>query len=116
MSEYVHHGELLSVAKEENSVLLELKIPVNLYYFQGHFPSTPVLPGVVMTHWVVEYASQYFNVDPNKFQAFNGLKFQIIIGPEYTVKLKLTQINANKYTFSYNSEHGKHASGKVLFV
>lgn len=116
MSDYVHHGELLSVAKEDNSVFLELKIPANLYYFQGHFPSAAVLPGVVMTHWVVEYASQYFNVDPNTFKGFSGLKFQIIVGPEYIVQLKLTQISANKYSFSFHSEHGKHASGKVLFV
>tara|TARA_R110002153_G_scaffold246356_3_gene402146 strand:- start:843 stop:1193 length:351 start_codon:yes stop_codon:yes gene_type:complete len=116
LSNYVHHGELLSVVKEDSSVLLELKIPANLYYFQGHFPGAPVLPGVVLIHWVVEYASEYFDVDPSKFQSFNGLKFQIIVGPGYTLKLKLDQINPNKYTFSYNSEHGKHASGKVLFV
>ncbi|MBU3003492.1 ApeI family dehydratase [Paraglaciecola arctica] len=116
MSDYVHHGELLSVEKEDNSVFLELKIPANLYYFQGHFPSAPVLPGVVLTHWVVEYASQYFNADPSKFESFSGLKFQIIVGPEQIIKLKLSQINDNKYTFSYHSDHGKHASGKVMFV
>jgi len=116
LSDCVYHGELLSVEKQDDSVILELKIPSNLYYFQGHFPDAPVLPGVVLTHWVVEYASQYFNVDPNGFEAFNGLKFQIIVCPGYILKLKLNQINPNKYTFSYNSEHGQHASGKVLFV
>ncbi|WP_299081984.1 acyl-CoA synthetase [uncultured Paraglaciecola sp.] len=116
MSDCVYHGEVLSVEEQRDSVTLELKVPENLYYFQGHFDNAPVLPGVAMTHWVVEYASQYFDADPAGFQAFNGLKFQIIVCPGYTLKLNLRQINLNKYSFSYSSEHGKHASGKVLFV
>lgn len=106
----------MSVEKQDNSVLLELKIPQNLYYFQGHFTNAPVLPGVALTHWVLEYINEYFDVDSSLFQGFKGLKFQIIICPGYTLKLKLSQVNPKKYSFSYSSEHGQHSSGKVLFV
>jgi 3-hydroxymyristoyl/3-hydroxydecanoyl-(acyl carrier protein) dehydratase len=115
LSEFVYHGEVLSVAQQDNSVELELRVPDNLYYFQGHFPAAPVLPGVVMTHWVVEYASQYFNADPVCFQALSALKFQMIICPGYILTLKLSQVSESKYSFSYSSKHGQHASGKVLY-
>ncbi|WP_340679970.1 acyl-CoA synthetase [Paraglaciecola sp.] len=116
MSEFVYHGEVLSVETQDNSVELQLRVPQNLYYFQGHFPTAPILPGVVMTHWVVEYVSQYFNADPACFKALSALKFQMIIGPDYTLTLKLNQVSENKYSFSYSSLHGQHASGKVLYT
>lgn len=115
MSEFVYHAEILANQRTEDSATLELQVPANLYYFQGHFPAAPVLPGVVLTHWVMEYLKQYFSVDLDTFKGFSGLKFQIIIRPGYQLKLTLNRQSDKKYSFSYNSTHGQHASGKVLF-
>ena len=115
MSEFVYHADIKASERTDDTVTLQLRVPENLYYFQGHFPAAPVLPGVVLTHWVMEYLSQYFSVDLTKFTGLSGLKFQIIIRPGYQLKLSLNRLSDEKYSFSYSSLHGQHASGKALF-
>ena len=115
MTEFVHQGEILAAETTENSVQLQIRVPENLYYFQGHFPDIAILPGVVLTHWVMEYLNQYFDVDASLFTGLKGLKFQAIIRPNYELTLALTKLNDHKYSFNYSSTHGQHASGKVLF-
>lgn len=115
MTEYQYHAELVSVEKTEESVHLQLRIPENLFYFQGHFDGAPVVPGVVLTHWVVEYIEKYFEKDVTAFKALNTLKFQIIVRPNYLLDLKLSRISDQKFAFNYSSIHGQHSSGKVLF-
>ena len=115
MIEHVYNGNILSTEVAESGVIIQLDIPENLYYFQGHFPAAPVLPGVVMTHWVMEYLTEHYGVDADNFSGLSALKFQIIIRPNYQLTLALKKINDKKYSFSYSSIHGQHASGKVLF-
>jgi hypothetical protein len=38
-----------------------------------------------------------------------------VITPGITIELLLEQKAENKYTFSYNSNKGQHASGRVVF-
>ncbi|EWH10617.1 hypothetical protein DS2_07288 [Catenovulum agarivorans DS-2] len=115
MTDFVYEAKVLSQTVGEQQVDLKLHVPANLYYFQGHFSSAPILAGVVQTHWVMQYLAEFFAVDINDFEGFSNLKFQIIVQPEYTLDLTIKRIKANKFSFSYQSEHGQHASGKVQF-
>lgn len=100
----------------DTSIILNLTIPENLYYFQGHFPQAAILPGVVQLDWVMYYLEQFFNVKTNRLTSVDALKFQHIIRPEYQVLLTLKCMNENKYSFSYQSPHGQHSSGKVVLA
>ena len=116
MTDFVYQAELELIEQSNNRVELSLTIPENLYYFQGHFPNIPILPGVTLLDWVMNYLAKYFGTDTTKLISVNALKFQSIVRPGYQITLTLEQIKTNKYGFSYLSSHGQHASGKVVFA
>jgi len=104
------------VAFNDTRVLLELTVPADLLYFDGHFADTPVLPGVVQIDWAIRYGRRHFALGP-VFRAMHALKFQQIIRPGTVVRLELLH-DAAKGTlqFRYFSDAGPHASGRVLFA
>lgn len=103
--------------ENENQILLHLIIPKDLKYFDGHFDQHPILPGVVQTHWAEHYAREHFSFSEN-FTGLSNIKFQQIIAPGQTVTLSLNLSQKAKtsfISFSYSSDSGKHASGKLNF-
>lgn len=106
--------------KGKTSVELQLFIPMNLYYFQGHFPGTPILPGVVQTHWAIHYGREFFPLQTH-FSQLEAVKFQQVIRPHEVVTLRLDyNTDKDKLVFSYTSQSGEqtrqHSSGRVVFV
>jgi len=109
-------------ATVDNKVTIELIIPPELSYFNGHFDQQPILPGVVQVHWAEHFARQCFDF-PTNFTGLTNIKFQQIIlpGQDVTLELGLTEKEiANKeksfaINFAYSSSAGKHASGKLAF-
>lgn len=116
MTEFVYKPELELKHQSEDSVILDLTIPKNLYYFQGHFPEAAILPGVAQLDWVMFYLNHYFSIELSKLSSVDVLKFQHIIRPEYQVELSLKRLTNNKYEFSYHSNHGQHSSGRVVLA
>jgi acyl-coenzyme A synthetase/AMP-(fatty) acid ligase/3-hydroxymyristoyl/3-hydroxydecanoyl-(acyl carrier protein) dehydratase len=104
---------LLDSAPER--VLLELSVPADLLYFDGHFSVAPVLPGVVQVDWAIFYGRSHFALEP-AFRAINALKFQKMIQPGHPVQLELVHDRARgSLNFRYISEAGAHSSGRILF-
>jgi 3-hydroxymyristoyl/3-hydroxydecanoyl-(acyl carrier protein) dehydratase len=96
-------------------VLLELTVPADLLYFDGHFDVAPVLPGVVQVDWAIRYGQQHFG-RAGSFAGIQTLKFQQMIRPEQPVRLELSRDAARgSLAFRYFSEAGAHASGRILF-
>jgi acyl-CoA synthetase (AMP-forming)/AMP-acid ligase II/3-hydroxymyristoyl/3-hydroxydecanoyl-(acyl carrier protein) dehydratase len=96
-------------------VLLELTVPADLLYFDGHFTVAPVLPGVVQVDWAIFYGRSHFALHP-AFRAISALKFQQMIRPGRPVQLELVHDRAkDTLNFRYISEAGAHASGRILF-
>lgn len=111
--------ELIAQARDGDALLLDLFVPANLYYFDGHFPGRPVLPGVVQTHWAVHYGREYFG-ELGEFAGLEVLKFQQIITANQQLSLRLEyQPDKGKLYFGFTSRRGEvevgHASGRVVF-
>ena len=107
--------EIVSESVDSNRAELEIRVPSDLMYLQGHFPDEPVLPGVVQVHWAIEFASQRFDLKPD-FKAIEGLKFHRIIEPETSIRLVIEYDEAaSKLRFSYTSGDDTCSQGRVLF-
>ncbi|MBB1384899.1 thioester dehydrase [Pseudoalteromonas sp. SG45-5] len=106
--------DLLTYEKTDNSYTLSLLVPHDLDYFKGHFTDGPILAGVVQLDWAVAAICKYYNVQ-QAVKNVEVLKFQVVITPGIKIELLLQQKAENKYTFSYHSAKGQHASGRIIF-
>lgn len=103
------------LSQEKESVELSFFVPKDLDYFNGHFPDAPILAGVVQLHWAVEYAKDQFSFSHFNVQNLEVLKFKAVIIPGQNLQLTLTKKSDNKVIFSYFSDKGQHASGRIIF-
>lgn len=107
--------QIVAEQQSEDQVILQLVVSEDLDYFQGHFPQAPILAGVVQLHWAVEYAKSKFDLQSFDVKNTEVLKFQVVIVPGQPLTLTLTKKSANKVLFSYQSDKGQHASGRIVF-
>lgn len=94
--------------------LLDLQVPVDLAFFSGHFPTAPVVPGVVQVDWALSLAQQLLSLPP-RFCGMEVLKFQQLLRPGDAVKLTLSFDQArSKLHFSYGMADARCSSGRIL--
>lgn len=107
--------ERLSERQEDDQWLLELAVPVDLAHFSGHFPRTPVLPGVVQIDWAICLARQLIADLPPRFQGMEVLKFQQLARPGDRLHLTLRfDAERSKLHFSYRNGDAPCSSGRIL--
>ncbi|MBP0597859.1 acyl-CoA synthetase [Herbaspirillum sp. LeCh32-8] len=106
--------DITELQRDVDAVRLSLRIPPDLLYFEGHFPGSPILPGVVQTDWALLLGRRYFEMPP-RFLGVAALKFQRVVVPGAVVTLEL-QYDAAKSALSFrlHSEGGQHASGRFM--
>ena len=109
---------VLAVQKDTgqaSEVQLTLHVQPELQWFEGHFPDVGLLPGVIQTTWVVEFARQYFAL-PGNFRSMTNMKFMRFIMPDTTVLLNLKYSEARgELSFEYRERDKVCASGRIGF-
>lgn len=94
---------------------LVLSIPADLEYFAGHFPSSPVVPGVVQLKWAIESARRLLNVS-GEVTRMEALKFQQVMLPGAVAILTLEwDADEGKLDFAYASGDARFSSGRLSF-
>src|SRR5262249_6400780 len=82
---------------------LDLFIPPDLAYLDGHFPHMPIVPGVALIDWAVKLAARHLNFPIDSAQAFK-VKFRRIVVPNTIVTLSLRHAGTwRRLNFKYNS-------------
>ena len=93
---------------------LDLVVPHDLHYFQGHFAGTPVVPGVVQIKWAIGFARDLLCTD-GEFGGMEALKFQQVMQPGSRATLKLDYADAGgKLRFSFELDRMRYSSGRIL--
>jgi len=107
--------EISALERTARGVHLQLKIPANLGYFEGHFPNCPLLPGVVQISWAIELGRVHVPFT-GRFRALRAVKFMRVILPGSTVALELDyEAAAGELTFIYRLDGRECSNGTVVF-
>ncbi len=102
--------------REARQARVALPLDPALRVFDGHFPQVAVLPGVAQLDWAIHYGREAF-VLPPRFLRVDTLKFQQVARAGQVIELSLAwDPDKGCLQFAYQSELGKHASGKVMFA
>ncbi|ANS41284.1 ApeI family dehydratase [Serratia inhibens] len=92
---------------------LLLRLPAELFWFRGHFPEQPILPGVAQVNWAMQYAHQLLGIEA-AFKGIEVVKFQQPLLPGQTLSLLLEwQPARHKLLFSYRLGEATASSGKI---
>ena len=106
--------ERLSQQQTDGHWLLELEVPLDLAHFTGHFPQTPVLPGVVQIDWALAIARELMPLPP-RFAGMEVLKFQQLARPGDRLQLTLRfDAERGKLHFAYRHGEAACSSGRIL--
>ena len=80
----------------------------NEYFFEGHFPNNPIVPGVVIVEAMAQTAgvvvSQNLSKDENKsvlFMSINKAKFRKPVLPNYKIKFNVELLNNVKNVYKF---------------
>lgn len=95
---------------------LSARIPMDLVYFQGHFPSFPLVPGVVQLGWALEQARAR-KLCRGETQRIENLKFQHFLRPADPCTMTLKWDNdKRKLYFTVRTGAAMTASGRIAFA
>ena len=102
------------VERTASHAALELTVSPELEVLDGHFPETPVVPGVAQLDWAIGWAREAFGFRGN-FTRLEVLKFQALMLTGHEVKVALDwNAERSTLTFKFTSSTASYSSGRVV--
>jgi len=83
---------------EENKIVAIKNVTINEYFFQGHFPEEPVMPGVLIVEALAQAGAvvllkrEEFKGKIAYFGGINNAKFRKVVKPGDTLRLEVELI------------------------
>ena len=107
--------EIISIIQKQSEKELQLQIcfSESLPYFQGHFPGTPILPGIIQLNFAIDCAEEYLLMNKAQIQSIPQIKFLNLIQPNRKLILSLI-LEDNMLRFYYANESKTFSHGKII--
>lgn len=94
-----------------DGVQIDLSAPRDLTCLDGHFPGTPIVPGVAQIDWAIRLAARYLQLDLEAGTSFQ-VKYRRIFLPDRAVTLTLQSKSAH-LRFEYADKGDVLSSGSI---
>jgi uncharacterized membrane protein/3-hydroxymyristoyl/3-hydroxydecanoyl-(acyl carrier protein) dehydratase len=105
---------VFNLKRDASSLSAELVFPKDYPYFKGHFPSFPVLAGVVELE-VAKYFIDILSGSRRPVKAVKKLKFTNIVTPQVPVTVSVARKNDDEFTFSFMKGDKPCSTGTISF-
>ena len=93
----------------------DVRVPYDLAIFGGHFPTIPILPGVVQVDWAVNLARTHLRMG-GQFKGITATKFRRLVRPGMDLTLTLEhRAESGELRFEYLFGEVLASVGRVLF-
>lgn len=97
----------------EESIQLQLRIPDDLRFCDGHFSDMPIVPGFVQISWVLRFASKYL-CSAEVLSSIDRVKFQRVIQPGAECSLSIARkIGSNRLDYRFFDSEQVYSSGRL---
>src|SRR6185312_8106528 len=107
--------EKLAQREVEGRTELELSVPDDCVWLDGHFPGIPILPGVIQVGWAAHYAHTCFGFGPG-VAALEQVKFKRPVEPGMRLTLTLKPDTArHRVRYEYRAGGDICSSGVLQF-
>lgn len=107
--------QLGEMRREGDTVSVEVRVPADARYFEGHFPGSPILPGVAQIIALSEEPARLAWPDLGGAVGLRRVKFQKAIRPEDVLELRLER-KAEKVTFQVHKKGELCSKGVLVFT
>jgi 3-hydroxymyristoyl/3-hydroxydecanoyl-(acyl carrier protein) dehydratase len=93
----------------------EMRVPLTLEHFAGHFPGLPILPGVVQVDWSLRFADEWVP-GARALATIEQLKFMAPVPPGVVLKLVLRHdAPRRRIAFAWRFGERDCASGVIVY-
>ncbi|AEI35607.1 MULTISPECIES: ApeI family dehydratase [Francisella] len=95
-------------------VLVSAQVLHECDFFKGHFQEQAILPGIAQVDFVINLASQIFDINKLSFGNIPQVKFKKVILPNDDIEIKITN-NNNTITFEISVNNQVASQGKIKY-
>ena len=103
----------LELDRSELALRCRLQVPYDLPIFRGHFPSVPIVPGVLQVGWAIELARAH-GLAAGRCRGISMVKFRRIVQPGMCLAARLATGQQNRQLqFSYELDGTVVTTGRL---
>lgn len=105
--------DVVELQHDDRHAIARLALPRDAAVFHGHFPTMPVLPGVVQIDWAMRLACRCFGLTQPVADDFQ-VKFSRVIEPDMKLVLSLAlDPIQHRLSFEYRVDDQVMSSGRI---